>query len=188
MYIHTRACTHTHTHTHPHTHPHTHTLSLHLSISLSPSLSLMFQKNNINFVVSICVFSFSKYSSWECPIGQYRESCSSGHDSYCRPCTNKPDARYAYVSPGNTNDCLTAVCGTSGAAVKVRHARTCSHLHTHTHAHAHAWCVSMYITCAQMHTNTCTHAHTRARTHTHTHTHIHTHSACVCRSNVCKHT
>ena len=43
-------------------------------------------------------------SDWECPIGQYRITCTPHTDSYCKPCTNKPNDQY-YITPGNDNDC-----------------------------------------------------------------------------------
>ena len=43
-------------------------------------------------------------SDWECPIGQYRITCTPNSDSYCKPCTNKPSDQ-AYLTPGNDNDC-----------------------------------------------------------------------------------
>ena len=50
-----------------------------------------------------------KCSSWACPIGQYREQCTPQSDSYCRPCTNKPDG-HVYTTPGNQNDCDHTPC------------------------------------------------------------------------------
>eukprot|EP00802_Teleaulax_amphioxeia_P008837 Tamp_08848.p1 GENE.Tamp_08848~~Tamp_08848.p1 ORF type:complete len:421 (+),score=49.22 Tamp_08848:188-1450(+) len=48
-------------------------------------------------------------SDWECPIGQYRSTCTAHTDSYCKKCTNAPAAtaevRYEYTAPGNDNDC-----------------------------------------------------------------------------------
>ena len=43
-------------------------------------------------------------SDWECPIGQYRITCTPNSDSYCKPCTNKPSGQQ-YLTPGNDNDC-----------------------------------------------------------------------------------
>ena len=61
-----------------------------------------------------------KCSNWECPIGQFRETCTSGSDSYCKLCTNKPggSAETMYTSPGNStsvndgsgNDCAFQTC------------------------------------------------------------------------------
>jgi len=31
-------------------------------------------------------------SDWECPIGQYRSTCTAHTDSYCKKCTNAPAA------------------------------------------------------------------------------------------------
>ena len=43
-------------------------------------------------------------SDWECPIGQYRITCTPNTDSYCTRCTNKPSGQQ-YLTPGNDNDC-----------------------------------------------------------------------------------
>lgn len=43
-------------------------------------------------------------SDWECPIGQYRTTCTPHSDSYCKQCTNAPNDK-VYVTPGNNNDC-----------------------------------------------------------------------------------
>jgi len=56
-----------------------------------------------------------KCSSWACPIGQHRESCTPQSDSYCKPCTNKPDGNYVYTTPGNANDCESTPCTTDEA-------------------------------------------------------------------------
>jgi hypothetical protein len=44
-----------------------------------------------------------------CPIGQYRIDCDAYTNSYCTPCTNKPENAY-YTSPGNNNDCAYNMC------------------------------------------------------------------------------
>jgi len=48
-------------------------------------------------------------SDWDCPIGQFRSTCTPHTDSYCKLCANAPpDAdgvSYIYTSPGNNNDC-----------------------------------------------------------------------------------
>ena len=61
-----------------------------------------------------------RHSNWECPIGQFRETCTSGSDSYCKLCTNKPGGspETMYTSPGNStsvndgsgNDCAFQTC------------------------------------------------------------------------------
>jgi hypothetical protein len=56
--------------------------------------------------------SCRKCSDWECPVGQYRSPCTPDTDSYCKLCTNKPEASYVYTSPGNDNDCEYAECTT----------------------------------------------------------------------------
>lgn len=45
-------------------------------------------------------------SEFECPLGQYRMTCTPDTDSYCAPCTNtKTSATAVYLTPGNNNDC-----------------------------------------------------------------------------------
>jgi len=51
-------------------------------------------------------------SDWNCPIGQYRGTCSQHVDAYCRMCTNKPAGNFVYTSPGNENDCSFEPCST----------------------------------------------------------------------------
>ena len=57
-------------------------------------------------------------SDWECPVGQFRTTCTPHSDSYCKRCSNAPmDANtYAYTTPGNNNDCQYAVVKTSSDA------------------------------------------------------------------------
>ena len=57
-------------------------------------------------------------SDWECPVGQFRTTCTPHSDSYCKRCSNAPmDANtYAYTTPGNDNDCQYAVVKTSSDA------------------------------------------------------------------------
>ena len=41
-------------------------------------------------------------SEFECPIGQYRMTCTPDTDSYCAPCTNtKKSTTAVYLTPGN---------------------------------------------------------------------------------------
>ena len=54
-----------------------------------------------------------KCSDWECPIGQYRETCTAGSDSYCRLCTNKPagnDTMYTKPGSASMDDCAFETC------------------------------------------------------------------------------
>jgi len=53
--------------------------------------------------------SCRKCSDWECPIGQYRSTCTPHNDGYCTKCSNAPQdtsaMKYTYMTPGNDNDC-----------------------------------------------------------------------------------